>query len=78
MRGRAEADFTLSSADVGEGQIRRLVGVSEPGGGAPALLALNTANQVLVNWSRCPNATGTLSPQRLTQGGLLPSFPDRC
>lgn len=64
-------DFTLSSTDVEGGEIRRLVGVSEPGSGAPALLALNTANKVLVNWYQAGAWTGWCVARTLTSSDML-------
>jgi hypothetical protein len=49
---------TISPTTVEGGEIRRLVGVSDPVAKLPALVALNTANKVLVNWYQSGGWTG--------------------
>jgi hypothetical protein len=62
---------TLSSTNVEGGQIRRLIGVSEPRMNAPALVALNTANKVLVNWYRNGAWTGWCAVRTLQLDGIV-------
>jgi hypothetical protein len=61
----------LSSSEVEGGEIRRLVGVSEPGAGIPALVALNTANKVLVNWYQNGSWAGWCVARTLASSDVL-------
>jgi hypothetical protein len=61
----------LSPTEVEGGEIRRLVAVSEPGSGAPALVALNTANKVLVNWYQDGGWAGWCVARTLASSDVL-------